>query len=245
MLNDILHKKVKPWLSYAVLVIGLIVATDIAYQTFTSPLLFFNPDQYKLGSSPYPASPQEYKQQLLEQAPVEAIVLGKVAGKPNFKDNISQFDKDIRDAAKKYKVDCTLIKATILAESRGKPNVRSGSGAVGLMQLMPLTARAMGYASNLSDPRVNIMAGTKYMALLKERACYEKPQNAVCNVNKDVKFRLAAYNGGPKCNKPGWGECSRLTVWECIYYDAYAETRFYVEKVKANYQYLKQNNWGC
>ena len=176
---------------------------------------------------------------------IETFVLGEVKGKPNFKENISKYDSILRDASRKYKVDCTLIKATMLAESRGIPKIRSGSGAVGLMQLMPLTARAMGYGSNLNDPRVNIMAGTSYMSHLKDRACHEKPKNEVCDVNKDVKFRLAAYNGGPKCNKPGEGECYIRTAWECIYYDAYDETRHYVDKVKANYKHLKDNNWGC
>lgn len=247
MLNNLLHQKIKPTIGYSILAIGLIMAAYIGYQAMTSPLLFFDRGEYLLGSSPYSISPEEYRKTLLEESveSVESLILGTHNGKPNFKANITKYDSLFRDASRKYKVDCTLIKATMFAESRGDPKIRSGVGAVGLMQLMPRTARVMGYPGNLTDPRVNIMAGVSYMAHLKDRACYERPANEVCDVTKDVKYRLAAYNGGPKCNKPGGGSCSRQTAWECLYYDAYGQTRSYVNKVKANYQELKNKNWGC
>ncbi len=243
-IKKILYKKVKPVVGYSILGVMLFLTALLGYDAYNSDLLFFNPNPVT-EPTVYPLSPKEYKQALLEQKPIETLSMGTHNGKPNFKDNIKKYDGLFKEAAKKYKVDCTLIKATMLAESRGNAKIRSGVGAVGLMQLMPATARAMGYGGNLTDPRVNIMAGTKYMAHLKERGCHEKPANEVCDVKKDVKYRLAAYNGGPKCNQPGNGKCSRQTAWECIYYDAYGQTRHYVNRVKANYEELKNKGWGC
>ncbi len=247
-MNELLHKKINPLICYAVLGIGLAGSVYLAYQVFKEPLIFFDQDLIPPVDSPFALNRQEYKQALLDANPesVERFIMGKITGRPNFKDNVDKYDALIKQAAKKYRVDCTLIKATMLAESRGRPYVRSGSGAVGLMQLMPSTARAMGFRSSLSDPQTNIMAGASYMAHLKDRACHEKPKNEVCDVAKDIKFRLAAYNGGPKCNNPDWGECLfKTTRWQCEHYDAYEETRQYVERVKANYQELKQQGWGC
>lgn len=245
--TKIIHQRIKPLITYIVLGLGLFVCGAIVYNAFNSRLLFFAEDKDQINQPIYPTNRAEYREYLLENRPevIEDIVLGDIDGDPSFTKNVNDYDDILKDAAKKYKVDCTLIKATMMAESRGNPKIKSWVGAIGLMQLMPLTAKAMGYASNLNDPRVNIMAGTKYMALLKEKACHEKPKNDVCDVNKDVKFRVAAYNGGPKCNKAGGGVCSIITAWECEHYEAYGQTRRYVDRVKANYIYLKENNWGC
>ena len=246
-LKKILYKQIKPVISYSVLGVSLALSLFLGYVSLNSSLPFFSKERDQFSALIYPTNREEYRRLLLANRPevIEEFILGEVKGKPNFDKNVSRYDDILLDAAKKYQVDCTLIKATMLAESRGNPKARSGVGAIGLMQLMPLTARAMGYASNLNDPRVNIMAGAKYMAHLKGKACYEKPRNEVCDVSVDIKFRLAAYNGGPKCNKPGGGSCANQATWECLYYDAYSQTRYYVDKVKANYQHLKKNNWGC
>jgi soluble lytic murein transglycosylase-like protein len=242
-IKKLLHQPVKPIISYSILGLSLILTLILGYVALTSNLLFFNPN-LDIGTTIYPLDSKEYKQNLLEQAP-DLVIIGTHNGKPNFKENISKYDGYFKEASKKYKVNCTLIKATMFAESRGNAKIRSGVGAIGLMQLMPRTARVMGYPNNLTDPKINIMAGAKYMAHLKERGCYEKQINDVCDVKKDVKYRLAAYNGGPKCNQPGDGSCYDQAAWECLYYEAYEQTRFYVNKVKANYQHLKNNNWGC
>ena len=248
MLKEILYKQIKPLISYIILGIFFSFSLVLGYVAMTSPLLIFNREQERaISPTIYPLNQAEYRQSLLDQRTelIEEFVLGKVTGKANFDKNVSKYDSILKEAARKYKVDCTLIKATMLAESRGIPKARSGVGAIGLMQLMPLTAKSMGY-SNITDPRNNIMAGAKYMALLKEKACHEKKKNEVCDVVKDVKYRLAAYNGGPKCNKKDWGECSfKSTCWECEHYDGYDQTRYYVGKVKSNYKKLKDNGWGC
>ncbi len=89
----------------------------------------------------------------------------------------------IDDAAERYKIDPALIKAIILAESRYDHMAVSKRGAVGLMQLMPSTADALG-VEDIYDPVHNINAGVKYIKQLLEL------------YNGDIKLALAAYNAG-------------------------------------------------
>lgn len=89
----------------------------------------------------------------------------------------------IDDAAERYKIDPALIKAIILAESKYDHKAVSKRGAVGLMQLMPATADALG-VEDMYDPVHNINAGVKYIKQLLEL------------YNGDVELALAAYNAG-------------------------------------------------
>ncbi|NCN25354.1 hypothetical protein COT94_01245 [Candidatus Falkowbacteria bacterium CG10_big_fil_rev_8_21_14_0_10_37_14] len=180
------------------------------------------------------------------QTIIEIPGISDYTGLPNFYKNVDTYDKFLRKAADKYGLNCTLLKAHMLAESHGRPNIVSPSGAIGLMQLMPATARIMGYTGNLTDPLTSIMAGAKYLKHLEQTACNEKPRNSVCDTAIDIAYQIAAYNGGSRCNKPAQPiDCTNKTVWQCIWYDGYSETRFYVNKVKANYHHLLKTNWGC
>lgn len=166
-----------------------------------------------------------------------------------FSTNISQFDELIRNAARRYGVDPTLVKAIMLAESAGNPRAMSTivgengkvTHAYGLMQLMPGTASRMGVTGDLYDPTSSIEGGAKYLSILKTTACNNSTSNAVCNVSQ-VKYIIASYNGGPGANKPS-KSCPGQTWWECALNHGYDETKNYVVRVQANYQKLQQNKW--
>jgi hypothetical protein len=124
-----------------------------------------------------------------------------------------QIDAAIRDAAKAHGVDQALVRSVIKAESGFNPNSTSPRGAMGLMQLMPETARELG-VQNSYDPVENVQAGTRYLKMLLNR------------YDGDVSLALAAYNWG-------MGNLERRPA------QMPAETRRYVEQVTRRYAALK------
>lgn len=85
--------------------------------------------------------------------------------------------------SEKYDVPIDLLKAVAKVESDFRMDVVSKSGAVGVMQLMPKTAEALG-VTNIYDPEQNIEGGTKYLA------------GAIDYFGGDVALAVAAYNAG-------------------------------------------------
>jgi len=92
-----------------------------------------------------------------------------------------RFDPIIQKVAKEQGVDAALVRAVIQVESSYEPRARSSKGAMGLMQVMPETARQFG-VRNLYDPTANIEAGSKYLKSLLDRL--------------PLNLALAAYNAG-------------------------------------------------
>ncbi|MBX3111474.1 MAG: lytic transglycosylase domain-containing protein [Fimbriimonadaceae bacterium] len=89
----------------------------------------------------------------------------------------------VREAAAKYGVDTALFQGLVQQESDFNSRLVSSAGAMGLAQLMPATARALG-VDDPFDPRQNLEGGAKYLSqMLKQFG--------------DVKLALAAYNAGP------------------------------------------------
>jgi membrane-bound lytic murein transglycosylase MltF len=92
----------------------------------------------------------------------------------------------------KYGIDWMLIAALSFQESRFNPNAKSRHGAVGLMQVLPSTAKDMGIP-NIESPEDNIHAGVKYLDFVINR--YFSDDNLP--MDERVRFTLASYNAGP------------------------------------------------
>jgi len=117
-----------------------------------------------------------------------------------------EIDAAIEQAASRHNVDPNLVRSVIKVESNFNPNAVSRKGAMGLMQLMPQTARQLR-VKNPFDPEQNVDAGVRHLKQLME------------NFGGDVKLTLAAYNAGA-------GAVNRSAG-----IPHYAETRNYVRRI--------------
>lgn len=94
-----------------------------------------------------------------------------------------RFTPLVEKAAHEHQIDEALLRAVIAVESGYDPNAVSRKGAVGLMQLMPDTARRYG-VRNMYDPAQNIQGGARYL------------RDLMGKFNNDLPLVLAAYNAG-------------------------------------------------
>jgi len=92
----------------------------------------------------------------------------------------------VRAASKKHQVKAAFVKSIIAAESGFRVTAISPKGAVGLMQLMPATAREFG--ADPAIPEQNVEAGTNYLSWLLHRYAKKHDQ---------LSMAIAAYNAGP------------------------------------------------
>ncbi|EHM09593.1 soluble lytic murein transglycosylase-like protein [Thermanaerovibrio velox DSM 12556] len=97
-------------------------------------------------------------------------------------ERLERWEPELRRLCDRYGVDPDLARAVMRHESGGREDAVSSAGAIGLMQLMPGTARALGVDPR--DPVRNLEGGIKYLAQLLER------------YGGDVERALAAYNAG-------------------------------------------------
>jgi hypothetical protein len=125
-----------------------------------------------------------------------------------------EFTDEINLAARQFNLDPALVRAVIHAESGFNARARSNKGAIGLMQLMPATAKLLGVA-DARAPSHNIRGGTQYLAGLLAR------------FKNDIVLATAAYNAGPEA------------VQKYAGVPPYAETQVYVQRVRILHQRYK------
>ena len=118
------------------------------------------------------------------------------------------FSDIVSAAARRHRLNPAFIKSIIAAESAFSPTAVSPKGAVGLMQLMPATAREFG--ADPGVPEQNIDAGAHYLSWLMQRYSHRKDQ---------LRRVIAAYNAGPGAVEHYRGV------------PPYRETRVYVARV--------------
>jgi soluble lytic murein transglycosylase len=130
-----------------------------------------------------------------------------------------QYQEIVQGHARNYNLPPDLVAAVIYAESKFDANARSPSGAVGLMQLLPATAKGIALrtgghrfvTADLLDPEINIRYGCWYLRHLLDK--YD-----------DERLALAAYNAG-QANVDRWVDEQRAEI-------PFAETRHYVDRIE-------------
>lgn len=159
----------------------------------------------------------------------EARLLAQLAGTKQYATQLQSI------CAQEGLSNCRLAQAVMAIESGGNAGAGSGAGALGLMQIMPGTARTLDSSlANLTDAQIrdrlltdtnlNMTLGVRYLNQL---------ENQFVNI-QDV---VAAYNGGPKANSASV-TCPGQTYWACTANGGYLETRKYVPNVLGAMSFL-------
>lgn len=132
------------------------------------------------------------------------------AAPPPASPTLGDLDDDLESLARAHAVEPALVRAVIAAESAGNPRAVSPAGAIGLMQLMPGTAAALGV--DPWQPRENLRGGIAYLASL-------------LRTFDDTRLALIAYNAGPS-------HARDVAAGRAV---AYRETRRYLDAIGARF----------
>jgi soluble lytic murein transglycosylase-like protein len=165
------------------------------------------------GTTHYTNVPDDPRYRFLVATPKEKTESGDYYS-PAVLARAAQYDPIIEKAAANNSVQPDLLRALIVVESGFNERARSKKGAMGLMQLMPATARLYG-ATNAYDPKQNVHAGARYLRSLLDR------------YGKNVRLALAAYNAGEQAVDSAGGRIP-----------PFKETQAYVPRVLKIFQIL-------
>lgn len=135
---------------------------------------------------------------------------GEISVPDSVSERLEMWEPKLVELCEKYRVDPHLARAVMRCESGGNPNAVSRAGAIGLMQLMPGTAKGLGV--NPKDPERNLEGGIKYLAQLADK------------YDGDYVKTLAAYNAGS----------GRVDAYDGV--PPFPETQRYVKNVLALYR---------
>lgn len=150
----------------------------------------------------------EARWRTLVTAPSSPALVASRAGTPWLE---VELERELETLVREHDVPAGLVRAMVAAESGGNPRALSSAGAIGLMQLMPATAAALGV--DPWQPRQNLRGGVTYIGELMRA------------YGGDIRLALIAYNAGPQ-------HADRVRAGNTV---AYRETRRYLDAIAVHY----------
>lgn len=194
--------------------LGLLVCLCAATNEVRGDIYMFTDDR---GTPNFSNVPNDARYKLFIHAEQPDAHVGAPQKVPSaYSRNREIFTPEVKRAASFYQLDEALLHAVIAVESGYNSHIVSKKGAVGLMQLMPDTARRYK-VKNSFDPAQNIHAGAQYLSSL------------LTQFDNNIPLALAAYNAGENNVRKYGGRIP-----------PFPETIAYVPKVMGLYQRYRQ-----